>query len=68
MKIARYMQITTIYGVHVQIGVLSFEDYLSKKKEILNKRGKFVSPIETCSIRKEDVSIIEYFEMEDSGK
>ncbi|MGM0124857.1 hypothetical protein IGI37_002251 [Enterococcus sp. AZ194] len=58
----KIMQITTKKGIHVQIGVSDAAEYRAKKEAILKSTKEFVTVIDTCTICRSDVSIIEYFE------
>lgn len=55
-------QITLKNGIHVKISVNSFEDHLKIKEALKESVEPLVDVLETCSIRSEDVSLIEYYE------
>lgn len=60
--IARIMQITTKGGTHIQIGVSDLSEYKTRKDSILKSTKEFVTIIDTCTVSRSDISIIEYFE------
>lgn len=62
-KVAKMMQITTKGGIHIQIGVTDIADYKMKKDTLLKSTKDFVTIIDTCTVCRNDISIIEYFEM-----
>lgn len=62
-KVARIMQITTKNGIHIQIGVSDVGEYKTRKDAILKSTKDFVTVIDTCTVSRQDISIIEYFEM-----
>lgn len=63
--IAPVMQITMKNAIHVTIGVQGGQtEYKQRKDEILKCTKEFVTVIDNCTIRKDDISIIEYFEKE----
>ena len=59
------MQITIKNGVIIKIGVKNFEDYIEKKKNIIKSEHPFIDIIDACTICKNDISLIEYFEVEE---
>lgn len=58
---ARVMQINMINGVNVQIGVESEAEFKIRKDDILKDSKEFVKVIDTCTIRKSQISTIEFF-------
>lgn len=60
--VARIMQITTRGGTHIQIGVADLSEYKVRKESILKSTKDFVTIIDTCTVSRSDISIIEYFE------
>lgn len=61
-SVTRIMQITTKGGIHIQIGVNDLSEYKKRKEEILKPTKDFVTVIDTCTLKHDDISIIEYFE------
>ncbi|MFR3685203.1 MAG: hypothetical protein ACLTXM_09230 [Enterococcus sp.] len=57
-------QVTLKNGIHVKINVNSFEDHLKIKEALKESDEPLVDVLETCSIRSEDVSLIEYYEVD----
>lgn len=64
MKIAKFMQIVMKNGFYHQIGCNGKEEYKKRKIDILNARTDFIDVIDTLSVRKSEISSIEYFERE----
>lgn len=62
-KVAKIMQITTKAGIHIQIGVSDLTEYKTRKDAILKSNKDFVTVIDTCTVARQDIAIIEYFEM-----
>lgn len=60
-KQAQIMQINMKNGVNVQIGVKDFEEFKAKKEMILKSGKEFIELIDTCTIRKSEVALIEYY-------
>ncbi|MGX7195434.1 hypothetical protein [Enterococcus olivae] len=58
------MQILLKNGVNVQIGVHGESEFKMKKDSLLKSTKEFVTIIDTCTIRKEDISLIEYFPLD----
>lgn len=58
---ARVMQINMINGVNVQIGVENEAEFKWRKDGILKETKEFVKVIDTCTIRKSQISTIEFF-------
>lgn len=58
---ARVMQINMINGVNVQIGVENEAEFKFRKDDILKDTKEFVKVIDTCTVRKSQISTIEYF-------
>lgn len=58
---AKVMQINMINGVNVQIGVENEAEFKLRKDDILKDTKEFVKVIDTCTIRKSQISTIEYF-------
>lgn len=64
MKKVKVMQITLKNGIHIQIGVESFDKFKEKKNDILGCGDDFIDIIETCTFRVSEVVCVEYFEKE----
>ena len=62
--LVKIMQVTSIRGVHFQIGVKDFEEFKTKKQEIINSNEDFIDLIEQCTIKRNEILAIEYFEKE----
>ena len=60
-KQAQIMQINLKNGVNVQIGVKDFEEFKTKKEMLLKSGKEFIELIDTCTIRKSEVALIEYY-------
>ena len=58
---ARVMQINMINGINVQIGVENEAEFKLRKDGILKETKEFVKVIDTCTVRKSQISTIEYF-------
>lgn len=54
------LQILLKNGVNVQIGVRSLSEYKIKKDSILKSTKDFVTIIDACTVRREDISLIEF--------
>lgn len=57
---AGFMQILLRNGANVQIGVSGLEEYNLKKDVILKSTQEYVTVVDTCTVRKDDISLIEY--------
>ena len=60
-KQAQIMQINMKNGANVQIGVKDFEEFKTKKEMLLKSGKEFIELIDTCTIRKSEVALIEYY-------
>lgn len=60
-KQAPIMQINMKNGINVQIGVKNLEEFKSKQEMLLKSQKEFVELIDTCTIRKSEVVLIEYY-------
>lgn len=63
-KVQRFMQVSMKNGKEIHIGVKGISEYKAKRGRILNGKSEFITLIEPCTVRRSDVSIIEYFEQE----
>lgn len=57
---AGFMQILLRNGVNVQIGVSGLEEFNLKKDVILKSTQEYVTVVDTCTVRKDDISLIEF--------
>lgn len=62
-QVAKVMQITTRGGIHIRIGVSDVAEYKTRKDTILRSSKDFVTVIDTCTVARQDIAIIEYFEI-----
>lgn len=65
---AHIMQINMKNGVNVQIGVKDFAEFKAKRELILLSKKEFIDIIDTCTIKKSEVSLIEYFIVDEPAK
>lgn len=56
------MQLTMKNGIHVMIGVTSFEEYKKLRQKITSGVVKWVDVIDSCTVKKDEVVLIEFFE------
>nr|DAY95603.1 MAG TPA: hypothetical protein [Caudoviricetes sp.] len=64
MKKEKIMQITIKPGVHIVIGVNNVEEFKEIKTAILSSKTEFVDVLDTCTLKRNDIVAIEYFEKE----
>lgn len=57
---AGFMQILLKNGINVQIGVSGLAEYSLIKDTFLKSTQEFVTVVDTCTVRKDDISLIEY--------
>lgn len=57
----QFLQLNMKNGNFVQIGVKDFEEFKGKRELILNSKKEFVDVLDTCTVRKSDVVLIEYY-------
>lgn len=57
---AGFMQILLRNGANVQIGVSGLEEYNLKKDGILKSTQEYVTVVDTCTVRKDDISLVEF--------
>ena len=60
-KQAPIMQINLKNGINVQIGVKNLEEFKSKREMLLKSQKEFVELIDTCTIRRSEVVLVEYY-------
>lgn len=57
---AGFMQILLRNGTNVQIGVSGLEEFNLKKDVILKSTQEYVTVVDTCTVRKNDISLVEF--------
>lgn len=57
---AGFMQILLRNGINVKIGVSGLAEYNLKKDVILKSTQEYVTVVDTCTIRKDDISLIAF--------
>jgi len=57
---AGFMQILLQNGTNVQIGVSGLAEYNLKRDVILKSTQEYVTVVDTCTVRKDDISLIEF--------
>lgn len=56
------IQITMKNGIHVTVGVESFEEYAMYRDKIKKDNSKWIDIIDACTVKKEDICLIEFVE------
>lgn len=64
MNTEKLMQVTLKPGIHIFVKVNSFDDYKDRKSKITKGKEAFVDVLDECTLRRDDVVAIEYFEKE----
>lgn len=64
MKKEKIMQITIKPGIHIIVGVNNTKEFKKRKTAILNSKTEFVDVLDTCTLKRNDIVAIEYFEKE----
>lgn len=57
---AGFMQILLRNGVNIQIGLSGLAEFNLKKDVILKSTQEYVTVVDTCTVRKDDISLIEF--------
>ncbi len=57
----QFLQLNMKNGNFVQIGLKDFEEFKSKRDLIILSKKEFVNVIDTCTVRKSDIVLIEYY-------
>lgn len=57
---AGFMQILLRNGTNIQIGVSGLAEYNLKKDVILKSTQEYVTIVDTCTVRKDDISLVEF--------
>lgn len=55
-----FLQILLRNGINVQVGVSGLSEYNLKKDTILKSTQEYVTIVDTCTVRKDDISLIEF--------
>ncbi len=55
-----FLQVLLRNGINVQVGVNGLSEYNLKKDTILKSTQEYVTIVDTCTVRKDDISLIEF--------
>lgn len=55
-----FLQILLRNGINVQVGVSGLSEYNLKKDAILKSTQEYVTIVDTCTVRKDDISLVEF--------